>query len=87
MSSQTPRPLHDKSPFARNLSAALTASGETSEHFARRIDVTLRTVQRWRAGEGFPKSNEVVKVAAALGMTVETLFADSGNGSDHPAAA
>lgn len=41
-------------------------NGTTSEAFARRIDRTLRTVQRWRAGESQPSGADLVLIAMTL---------------------
>lgn len=41
-------------------------NGTTSEAFARRIDKTLRTVQRWRAGESQPNGADLILIATAL---------------------
>ena len=50
--------------FADRLNEAL--DGTTSESFARRIDRTLRTVQRWRSGESEPRGADLVLIARAL---------------------
>lgn len=50
--------------FAARLNQAL--SGTTSESFARQIDKTLRTVQRWRAGDSEPSGSDLVVLARAL---------------------
>jgi transcriptional regulator with XRE-family HTH domain len=50
--------------FALKLNEAL--AGTTSESFARRIDKTLRTVQRWRAGDSEPSGSDLVLIARAL---------------------
>jgi transcriptional regulator with XRE-family HTH domain len=74
MSSQTTRHADDKPAFARNFCAALDATGEKPEAFARRIDLTLRMVQRYRSGASEPTGARAVQIAQALGMTVEDLF-------------
>lgn len=75
MSSKVTRLPHDNRPvFARNLNDALRLRGETAENFSRRIDRTLRTVQRWRSGESAPGAADALLVAQALGVTVEALF-------------
>ena len=66
-----PRP-DPRSAFAVNLDVALAST--TSEKFARRVDTTLRTVQRWRSGESEPKGEVLLRVARELGTTVEALF-------------
>ena len=50
--------------FAAKLNEAL--AGTTSESFARSIDRTLRTIQRWRSGESEPRGADLVLVAQAL---------------------
>lgn len=49
---------------------------EPVETFARRIDVPLRTVQRWRSGESEPRSRDLVIMAAALGREPAWFFED-----------
>lgn len=58
--------------FATRLNARLT--GTTSESFARRIDVTLRTVQRWRAGESEPQGSALIRVARELNCDPADLY-------------
>jgi transcriptional regulator with XRE-family HTH domain len=53
------------SSFAEKLNEAL--AGTTSESFARRIDRTLRTVQRWRSGATEPSGSDLVLIARTLG--------------------
>lgn len=50
--------------FARRLNEAL--AGTTSESFARLIDRSLRTVQRWRSGESEPSGSDLVLIARHL---------------------
>lgn len=50
--------------FADRLDEAL--QGTTSESFARQIDRTLRTVQRWRKGETKPSGEDLILVARTL---------------------
>ena len=76
MSSKTTRQTSDMPAFARNLNAALAATGETTEGFARRVDLTLRMVQRYRHGDSEPSGANAVRLARALGLTVEELFAE-----------
>lgn len=55
----------ERTGFAARLDEAL--SDTTSEAFARRIDVSLRTVQRWRSGDTEPSGSDLVSLALALG--------------------
>ncbi|HTE63675.1 MAG TPA: helix-turn-helix transcriptional regulator [Solirubrobacteraceae bacterium] len=56
--------IPDGASFADRLNEAL--AGTTSESFARRIDRTLRTVQRWRSGESEPRGADLVLIARTL---------------------
>ena len=58
--------------FADRLNEAL--DGTTSESFARRIDRTLRTVQRWRSGESEPRGADLVLIARALDRDPSWFF-------------
>jgi DNA-binding transcriptional regulator YiaG len=48
--------------------------GTTSEAFARRVDVTLRTVQRWRSGETQPNGADLLRVARELNCNPADLY-------------
>jgi transcriptional regulator with XRE-family HTH domain len=52
--------------FAAKLRQALAEDDLTAEQFARQIDRTLRTVQRWRAGGSEPTGADLVLVARSL---------------------
>lgn len=54
----------ERTGFALKLDEALT--GTTSESFARQIDRTLRTVQRWRNGDSEPSGSDLVLIARTL---------------------
>lgn len=58
--------------FALRLHEAL--GDTTSEAFARRIDRSLRTVQRWRSGESKPTGSDLVLIAKALGRDPAWFF-------------
>lgn len=55
----------ERTGFAAKLDEAL--EGTTSEALARKIDVSLRTVQRWRAGRSEPSGSDLVAIGVALG--------------------
>lgn len=55
----------ERTGFAAKLDEAL--QGTTSESLARQIDVSLRTVQRWRGGDTEPSGSDLVAIALALG--------------------
>jgi len=60
--------------FASRLNEALT--GTTSEAFARRIDKSLRTVTRWRAGNSEPSGADLVLIARELERAPEWFFSE-----------
>lgn len=60
--------------FAARLNEALAST--TSESFARRIDRTLRTVQRWRAGDSEPGGADLVLIATELGRDPAWFYED-----------
>lgn len=70
--------------FADRLNEALGST--TSESFARRIDRTLRTVQRWRSGESEPRGVDLVLLANALGRDPAWFYPDVDPPSDEAAA-
>lgn len=67
------------SPFAARLNEAIESSEFGSvEQLAREIDVTLRVVQKWRAGDGQPSGANLVKLAKALGREPAWFFTGGG---------
>lgn len=62
--------------FADRLNEALGQT--TSEAFARIIGRTLRTVQRWRAGETEPSGADLVLVARTLGRDPAWFYGADG---------
>ena len=60
--------------FASRLNEALADT--TSEAFARAIDRTLRTVQRWRAGESQPSGADLLLIARELERDPRWFFAE-----------
>jgi transcriptional regulator with XRE-family HTH domain len=67
MSRRSTRHLPERDGFAARFHEALVARQITSENFAREIDKTLRTVQRWRSGDSEPSGADLVLIASALG--------------------
>lgn len=63
--------------FALQLHQALLEDGLTTEQFARSIDRTLRTVQRWRSGESAPGAEDFALVMRALGRGPEFFYPDT----------
>lgn len=46
----------------------------TTEQFARKIDKTLRTVQRWRSGESVPSAGDFALVMRELDRGPEFFY-------------
>lgn len=51
---------------ARNIDAAIDASGISAAELARRLGLNEKTVRRWRSGEVTPGLERLAEVAAAL---------------------
>lgn len=64
-----------RSGFAQRFHEALGA--RTSEDFARELGVTLRTVQRWRGGEGEPQAAQLIRIAELLGREPAWFYSES----------
>lgn len=50
------------------------AAGKTLQEVADAAGVDLRTYQRFESGERLPRVDVAIRIAAALGTTVEKLF-------------
>jgi transcriptional regulator with XRE-family HTH domain len=55
-------------------------AGLTQENLARAIDVTVGAVRKWEAGQSTPSLERAVRLAAALGVTVDELAGVGGPG-------
>jgi transcriptional regulator with XRE-family HTH domain len=64
--------------FAAKLRQALAEDKLTAEEFSRRIDRTLRTVQRWRAGTSQPSAADLMLVARSLDRDPSWFYEDIG---------
>ncbi len=62
--------------FKDNLKRLRQAAGLTQAQLAEKTGISLRTVQTWENVERMPLANAAVKLAKALGVTVEQLVAD-----------
>jgi len=64
--------------FAAKLRQALAEDELGAERFARDIDKTLRTVQRWRSGESEPSGADLVLIARSLDRDPSWFYEDLG---------
>lgn len=60
--------------MAANLDRAITRSGRTNRSVAEEIGATEHQVWRWRRGKVSPLAHNLIALAAALGVTVESLY-------------
>lgn len=70
---QHPEMLPWRQAVAANLRAAQTDAGLTSEQLARKLDVTLSTVQNWRCAKTLP-TRYLDELCQTLHITPEWLF-------------
>jgi DNA-binding XRE family transcriptional regulator len=59
--------------IVRRIWAAYLKAGHTRASFAREIDVSYQTLDRWDTGEVLPSLEHVMLVASKLGYTVDQL--------------
>lgn len=67
-------PRTHKYVIAKNLREAQAKHGISNESLARKVEVTLRVVQKWRAGDAAPTYENLVRVATALEIPVGQLL-------------
>ena len=63
--------------FNRKIRLLRHEAGLTQRQVAKKIGVTDRTYQNYEAGASLPSGNVASKLAAALGVSADTLFRDS----------
>ncbi len=59
----------------KGLPSARKAAGMTQAEFAAIIGVDRSTVTKWERGSAYPSSDKLPEIAAALGCTIDDLFA------------
>lgn len=60
--------------FADALNELLAGNGMSGKELARRIGMDAAQVGRWRRGRGFPRPDNLIRVAAVLGVDYEWLL-------------
>lgn len=63
-------------PVGRRIREAQSARGLTNDQLAREIDVTVRLVQRWRAGTVVPSLPNLHRLSETLDRPVAWFFTD-----------
>lgn len=76
-------PASTASSFPARLVAAQERVGIGTEALARRLDLSVRVVQKWRSGETEPNGRNLVRLAGELGVRPESLFGDDIYESGH----
>lgn len=64
--------------FSTRLKEARTGATLTQEQAARKLDVTLRTYQRWESGEGEPRGEQLARVCLLYGRPVGWFYEENG---------
>lgn len=60
---------------ALDLKGALTRAGMSQAELSRRLDVSPAIVTGWASGKKHPSAWRLPEIAAALGCTIDELFA------------
>jgi transcriptional regulator with XRE-family HTH domain len=66
--------------FFENLKRLREKAGLTQDALARKLTVSLRSLQNWEQGHREPSIGLLEDIAAAVGATVDELVAGSGKG-------
>lgn len=83
MTRQATRPVKDT--IARNLDAAIVASGRTNRDVGESVGVTEHAVWRWRRGKVVPSTPYLKALARELfGGDLSALYAEHDDGHDDP---
>jgi len=72
----------DQAGFAERLREAQSSSELTNEELAQTVGVSLRLLQRWRAGAGAPNGQNLLALATALSREPGWFYAPAESGSE-----
>ncbi len=59
--------------IGENIRAARLAAGLTQKELAAKVGIPYQTLQRWEYGTFSPNMDNLIKLASALGISVEEL--------------
>lgn len=62
----------------KGLCAARKATSCTQKQLADRLGVSRAAIAKWETGSAFPRADMLPAIAAALGCSIDELFADPG---------
>lgn len=62
----------------KGLCTARKAASCTQSQLAEKIGVSQPAITAWETGSAFPRANMLPAIAAALGCSIDELFADPG---------
>ena len=60
--------------FGENLSKLLQQKNISQRQFAKLVDTTPATVNRWITGKRKPRFSQIIKITKALGVSTEFLI-------------
>ncbi|MBR1603199.1 MAG: helix-turn-helix transcriptional regulator [Synergistaceae bacterium] len=65
--------------IAEHIKTQRKKQGLNQEELAERLDVSIKTIQRWEWGKRLPRVDELQKLAGVLGVSVEDLIRQDAN--------
>lgn len=68
--------------FGKNLQALREKAGLSQSGLARESGISVKTIQNWEIDRALPRLDALVKLAAALNVSLDAFTADMGSGLD-----
>lgn len=62
----------------KGLCTARKAASCTQSQLAEKLDISRTAIAKWETGSAFPRADMLPAIAAALGCSIDDLFADPG---------